>query len=106
MFVSTVSAQDNLTTNVKPSELEQGLIDALNSDTKNLAADYVIANYCKANEDKISTSENNNVSSKSNSRTYQLESGSNITFINHGNFLINDLKVDNNTIQPVIKKMR
>ncbi len=104
MFVSIVSAQDNLTAKVKPSELEQGLIDVLNSDTKNLAADYVIANYCKANEDKISISEDNNVSSKSNSRTYQLESGSNITFINHGNFLIDDLKVDNNTIQPVNKE--
>lgn len=101
VFVSTVSAQDNLTTSVKPSELEQGLIDALNSDTKSLAADYVIANYCKANEGKISTSEGNNVSGKNNSRTYQLEDGSNITFINRGSFLIDNLKVNNNIIQPV-----
>lgn len=104
VFVSTVSAQDDLTTNVKPSELEQGLIDALNSNTKNLATDYVIANYCKANEDKISTSEDNNVSGKSNSRIYQLEDGSNITFTNRGYFLIDNLKVNNNTIQPVNKE--
>ena len=104
VFVSTVSAQDDLTTNVKSSEMEQGLIDALNSDTKSLAADYVIANYCKANEDKISTPEDNNVSGKSNSRMYQLEDGSNITFTNRGNFLIDNLKVNNNTIQPVNKE--
>ncbi|AKB50591.1 hypothetical protein MSBRW_1338 [Methanosarcina barkeri str. Wiesmoor] len=118
VFVPTASAQDSLATNVKPSEIEQGLIDALNSNTKNLAADYVIANYCKANNDNISipednisittddisTQEDNNVPGKSNSRTYQLEDGSNITFTNRGHFLIENLKVNNNTVQPVNKE--
>jgi hypothetical protein len=103
VFVSTVSAQDNLTTSVKPSELEQGLIDALNSNTKNLATDDVIANYCEANKDKISASEDDNVSGN-NSRIYQLEDGSNITFTNRGHFLIDNLKVNNNTIQLINKE--
>lgn len=100
VFVSTVSAQDNFTTSVKPSELEQGLIDALNSNTKNLATDDVIANYCEANKDKISTPEDNNVSGKNNSGIYKLEDGSNITFTNRGHFLIDNLKFNNNTIEP------
>jgi hypothetical protein len=104
VFVSTVSAQDNLTTSVKPSELEQGLIDALNSNTKNLATDDVVSNYCRANKDNISTPEDNNVLDKNNSRMYQLEDGSNITFTNQGHFLIDDLKVNSNTIQPINKE--
>ncbi|WP_292379724.1 hypothetical protein [Methanosarcina sp. UBA289] len=91
VFVSTVNAQENLKISDKPSQVEQGLIDALNSNSKNLHTDDVIANYCKANKDKISESNlvpKNTISNKNNLRTYKLEDGSNITFTNEGYFYI------------------
>jgi hypothetical protein len=45
VFVPAASSQENLKTSNKPSELEKGLIDTLNSNTKNLPAEYVIENY-------------------------------------------------------------
>lgn len=104
VFVPAASSQENLKTSSKPSELEKGLIDTLNSNTKNLPTEDVIENYFKANEDKISIPENDTVSDKNDSRTYQLKDGSNITFTNRGYFLIDDLKVNNNTIQPINKE--
>lgn len=105
VFVPAVSAQENSKTSDKPSELEQGLIDALKSNT-NLSTDDVVANYCKANKDKISISESDTASDKNNSRTYQLKDGSNITFTNRGYFLIDSLKEDSNdnTGQPIDTK--
>ncbi len=104
VFLSAASAQQNPITGEKPSQLEQGLIDALNSNTKNLATDDVIANYCKANKDKVSISDNNTASDINNSRTYQLKDGSNITFTDRGYFLIDNLKVNNNNTQLINTK--
>lgn len=96
-LVPAVMAQEASKVSDKPSELEQGLIDALNSNTKNSSTDDVIANYCKANKDKISISENATASGINSSRTYQLKDGSNITFTDRGYFSIDNLKVNNNT---------
>lgn len=102
VFVSAAGAQDNSKISDKPSQLEQGLIDALNYNTK-LSTDDVIANYCKANNDKIPilTNDNFSVKNKLSLRTYQLNDGSNITFTNKGYFLINNLEVNKDTIQPI-----
>jgi hypothetical protein len=103
ILVTTVNAQENSLTSDKPSGLEQGLIDSLKSNTNNLPTDDLIANYCEANQYKTSILGDNNVSDKNDSRTYKLKNGSNITFINRNYFLIDDLKVNNNTIQQVNK---
>lgn len=97
VLVPAVSAQkENSITSDKPSELEQGLIDALNSNTKGLSKDVMIANYCKANKDKISIPKNDTVPGKDNLRTYQLKDGSAITFTNKSFFYISGLKEDAN----------
>jgi hypothetical protein len=102
MFVPAAGAQENLKMSDKPSQLEQGLIDALNSNAK-LSTDDVVANYCKANNDKIPALTNETFSAKNklSLKTYQLNDGSNITFTNKGFFLIDNLEVNNNTIQPI-----
>lgn len=109
VFVPAVSAQENSITSDKPSQLEKGLIDALNSNTsntENLSTDDVVANYCKTNKDKILTLTNEtfSVKNKLSLRTYQLKDGSNITFTNKDFFLIDNLKVNNNTIKPINEK--
>lgn len=98
-LVPAVMAQEVSKVSDKPSELEQALIDALNSNAKNSSTDDVIANYCKANKDKISISENATASGINSSRTYQLKDGSNITFTDRGYFSIDNLKVNNNNTQ-------
>jgi hypothetical protein len=85
---------------INPSELEQGLIDALNSNTKNLSTDNVVVTYVKANKDKISKSNfalNTTTSSKDQSRTYQLKDGSEITFTNDSVFSITSITEETNT---------
>lgn len=107
VFIQPVSAEEVLKTSGKPSELEQGLIDALNSNTNNSSTEDVITDYFKTNKDKISESnaaKNGTVSGKNDTRTYQLKDGSNITFTNGGYFLIDKLEVNNNTIQAPEKK--
>ncbi|AKB38360.1 hypothetical protein MSSAC_3770 [Methanosarcina siciliae C2J] len=102
VLMPAVSAEENLKTGDKPSEWEQGLIDALNSNTENLSTDDVIADYCKANRHKISMPKLDTASDENNSRTYQLKDGSNITFTNQGYFVIDNLIVEetkNNTFQ-------
>jgi hypothetical protein len=101
MFLSTANAQENSKMSDKPSQLEKGLIDALNSNTKCLATDDVVANYCKTNKDKILILANDTFSVKNDSRIYKLKDGSNITFTNRGYFIIDNLKVNNDTIQPI-----
>lgn len=103
VLVPAVSAQENSKTSDKPSQLEQGLIDALNSNTK-LSTDNMIANYCKANKDKISK---NSFSSNNPSR-YQLKDGSNITFTKDGYIVIDSSKEEANkyTTQPNNKNNR
>ena len=101
VFVPAVSAQENLKVSDKPSELEQGLINSLNSNTKGLSTDDVVVNYVKANKDKISKTNfalNNTTSSKDQSRTYLLKDGSEITFENDGFFSINSMKEEPNNI--------
>ena len=77
------------------------LIDALNSNTNNLATDDVVANYCKANEDKIPTLTNETFSAKNklNLKTYKLKDGSNVTFTNKGFFYISGVKKEQNNIK-------
>lgn len=99
-FVPAAMAQEASKVSDKPSELEQGLIDALNSNTKNLSTDDVVVNYVKANKDKISKSNfvlNNTTSSKNQLRTYQLKDGSEITFTNDGIFSITRITEEPNT---------
>ncbi len=99
-LVSSVSAQENSKMSDKPSQLEQGLIDALNSNTK-LSTDDVIANYCKANNDKIPTLTNDtfSVKNKLSLKTYQLNDGSNITLTNKGFFYISGMKEKQNNVK-------
>lgn len=106
VFLPAASAQEYIKTSDKPSELEQGLINALNSNTKNSPIDDVIADYFKANKDKISIQKNSAISDKNYSKRYQLKDGSNITFTNEG-FSIGILKeVNKNTIQSGNKSNR
>jgi hypothetical protein len=93
-FVPTAVAQENTKTSDKPSQLEQGLIDALNSNKNNLDTDDVVANYCKANKDKIPilTNEAFSAKNKLSLKTYKLKDGSNVTFTNKGFFYISSIK--------------
>jgi hypothetical protein len=100
VFMPAACAQETSKVSDKPSELEQGLIDALNSNTKNLPTDNVVVNYAKANKDKISKSSStmsNTASNKKQSRTYQLKDGSSITFDSDGFFSISSIKEEPNT---------
>lgn len=99
VFVSAASAQENLKTSDKSSELQQGLIDALNSDTKKSSTDEIVSNYCKANKDKISANnlaKSDTASSKAKINSYQLKDGSTITFTNAGCFYITEMKEEAN----------
>ncbi|AAM30570.1 MULTISPECIES: hypothetical protein [Methanosarcina] len=98
-LIPAVSAQEISKISKKPSELEQGLIDSLNSNKKNLSTEDVVANYVKANKDKISINdlkENDTASDKINLRTYQLRDGSNITFTNGSYFFITGVEEETN----------
>lgn len=100
VFVQAASAQEVLTVNDGPSELEQGLIDALNSNTKELSTDDVVADYVKENKDKISTNGlkgKDTTSDKINLRTYQLKDGSYITFTNEDLFYISGIEEEANS---------
>ncbi len=70
-------------------------IDALNSNKKDMSTDEVVADYCKANKDKISIS-NNIVNKDHKSRTYKLKDGSDITFTDENFFVISSLKEEVN----------
>ncbi|WP_052722706.1 hypothetical protein [Methanosarcina sp. WWM596] len=99
MLVPSVSAQEELKVSDKPSELEQGLIDALNSNTNKLSTDDVIANYVKVNKDKISINdlkEKDTVSGQINLRTYQLKDGLYITFTDGSYFFITGVEEETN----------
>lgn len=91
ILLPSVSAQESSKISEKPSEFEQGLINTLNSNTE-LSTDNVIANYCKANKDKIP--KNSLLSNDSSS--YQLKDGSNITFTKDGYIVIDSLKEEAN----------
>lgn len=101
VFVPAVSAQENSIKSDKPSQLEQGLIDALNSNTNNLATDDVVANYCKSNKEKIPilTNETFSAKNKLSLKTYGLKDGSNVTFTNKGFFYISSIKEEQNNIK-------
>ena len=92
-FVPSAMAEEASKVSDKPSELQQGLIDALNSDTKKLSTDEIVSNYCKANKDKISR--NSFVSD--NSSVYELNDGSKISFTNEDYIVIGSFKEVNNT---------
>lgn len=80
-------------------ELEQGLIDALNSNTKGISTEEVIANYVEANKDQISINHlkrKTSVSDNSNFKTYQLEDGSYITFTDEDYFFISGIEKKSN----------
>lgn len=100
-FVQAASAQEVLTVDDSPSEWEQGLIDALNSNTKYLSTDDVIANYCEVNKANISKNgfENKDIGSDkkdSSFRTYYLKDGSEITFTNESFFFITSMTEEPN----------
>jgi hypothetical protein len=99
-LVPAVNAQESSKISDASSELERGLIDTLNSNTKDLSKDVIIANYFEVNKAKISKNniaKTNTVSGKNNLRTYQLEDGSNITFTNEGFFYISGIKEEANS---------
>lgn len=99
LLVPAVSAQEN------PSVLEQGLINALNSNTQSiLSTDSVVTNYI--NESNISISINNlttnqSILDQSTLRTYPLENGENITFTNGDIFYISGIKEDGNATSNI-----
>ncbi len=95
-LIPAVNAQEELTASEKPSEWEQGLIDALNSNTKTFSTDDLILNYCEANKDKISILKNNTASEKSKLRTYELKDGSDITFTNENFFFVTNMTEEPN----------
>lgn len=94
-FTAAVSAKESSKISDEPSKLEQGLIDALNSNTKSLSADDVIANYFEANKDKIPTPKKD-TSGNTSLRTYELKDGSDITFTNQDFFFITSTKKEIN----------
>jgi hypothetical protein len=99
VLVSSASAQENSNVNNKPTILEQGLMDALNSKTDKMSTNDVIASYFKENKDKISMPDTHVKLSK----RYQLKDGSYITFTNIG-FSIDTLeeeKLDKTKIQSI-----
>ncbi|AKB74091.1 hypothetical protein MSLAZ_0830 [Methanosarcina lacustris Z-7289] len=106
-LIPATSAQEELTVSEKPSEWEQGLIDALNSNTKSLSTDDIILNYCEANKYNISKNNiiNNDIDSeKNNSRTYQLKDESTITFTDLNYFFISGIEEEANN-KTVIKNV-
>ncbi len=60
-FAPAVSANKELNITQKPSELEQGLIDVLNSKKEGASTEDIINNYIKSNSDKIKLKGNNNI---------------------------------------------
>jgi hypothetical protein len=89
LFVQAASSKEILTTTDEPSELEQGLIDALNSNTKENSTDDIIADYFKDNE--VTTSnlkKNSKLTEKTEYRTYPLKDESYITFTDEDIFFI------------------
>lgn len=95
LFVQAASSKEILTTTDELSELEQGLIDALNSNTKENSTDEIIADYFKDNE--VSTSnlkKNSKLTEKKEYRTYQLEDESYITFTDEDIFFITGITED------------
>jgi Cu/Ag efflux protein CusF len=100
VFVPAVSAQENSMVNNKPSDLQQELINALNSKAKSSSIDNVVANYCTVNKDKILKN-----GFGSNNKTYQLKDGSKIAFIKNGIFIDSlTIEANNKTTQPVSKE--
>ena len=96
LLVPAASAKEELTVSDKPTEWEQGLINALNSNTKSLSTDDVIVNYCEANKDKIPILKNDTASDKSDLITYELKDGSDITFTNENFFFVTSMKEEPN----------
>jgi len=83
VFIPAVSAQENIKTSDNPSELEQGLINELNSNTNNLSTESVITNYIQINKNKIPKIDDNRIRAtlgSSNERSYKLNNGDTITF--------------------------
>nr|WP_321420136.1 hypothetical protein [uncultured Methanomethylovorans sp.] len=99
-FTAAVSAQESSKISDKPSELEQGLIDALNSNTKSFSTDDLITNYFKANKDKIPTPNKDTLDDTS-LRTYELKDGSDVTFTNQGFFFITSTKKELNNKKEI-----
>ncbi len=102
-FVPAVSANKELIVTQKSSELEQGLIDALNSKKEGASTEDIINHYIKSNSDKIKLNSNINTKSdtsliKSEDRTYKLNNGIQITFTDGDLFYITEVKEENNAI--------
>lgn len=92
----TVNAQEVLKSSDKPSELEQGLMYTLNSNTKNLSTEDIIKNYLNENKDKIPKIENNptknfSICGQNNLRSYQLKNGETITFTDGDIFYVSSI---------------
>lgn len=112
LFVSAASAQETLGVSTNPSSLEQGLINALNSNTQNVSTDSIVKDYTSENinvKSYISKNANNYSSSQTNLirdqsfsdqsklRTYQLENGENITFTDGDLFYISGIDEEKST---------
>lgn len=93
-FIPAVSAK-NVMSDDSITELEQGLVDALNSNTKKSSPDEVIATYFESNKEKVlknNLMKSSSLSSEENERTYKLNDGSRITFTDDNYFFISGIE--------------
>ena len=97
LVISTVSAKEVSKDINAPSEFEQGIIDLLNSNTKQSNIDDMIANYCEENSDQVQMSKID-TSKKPTLRTYELKDGSDITFTDQYFFFITNTTEENQSI--------
>ncbi|MGM0771450.1 MAG: hypothetical protein ACQESU_07570 [Halobacteriota archaeon] len=97
LTISTVSATAESKETAAPSTFEQGIIDLLNSNSKDSSVDDIIANYCKENNEQIEISKID-TSKKPVLRTYELKDGSDITFTDQYFFFITSTTEENQSI--------
>ncbi|MCD4846338.1 MAG: hypothetical protein K8R25_17820 [Methanosarcinales archaeon] len=104
-FVPAVSASKELNVTQKTSELEQGLIDVLNSKKEGSSTEDIITKYIKSNKQKIKSYNNvgtiENITAANNIvQTYNLNNGLQIEFTDGDFFYVTEIKKETNTMVP------
>ncbi len=105
-FVPAVSASKELNVTQKPSELEQGLIDALNSKHEGSSTEDIITKYIKSNKHEIKLYNNVDIieditTANNGGQTYNLNNGSQIKFTGGDFFYVTEIKEKTNAIVPL-----
>jgi hypothetical protein len=85
-------------------ELEQGLVDALNSNLHNASKDDIISNYINNNKEKIEAQKDVNIATLKGDelRSYTLKDGSDIIFSGDWTFYVSEIK-EEEQINPLTK---